>query len=444
MEFDLGFQRNVLALMMHNDSFGIRALEYLQPGFFQHEALGWIFKLYAHHWQEWSVRLTPVVVTHELRKLPQDKARLFEMEVLQVTAIELVANMGYIQQQLREFICMNLFVDAHREAAKQFEAGERALSYQTMREALVKAEQVTFEEPERQWFFEELDKRQKDRVARQMDMMRVPRMTGIADLDQRCDGGVHDGEVWAVFAYSKRCKSTWLYNQGFHSTRIHKMPTLHIALEGHPHQISAKYDSCFSRELYALVKRGDMNPEAYYHLQNDYAMLRKKMVIRHFSKWGTTMADVLTELNTLRAQGFEPRTVILDYVDRLKSRDPKCDSPTQHQIDATEDLKGITNERSFATWTAFQATRPKPGSFTKKHVLTSSNVADAYAKCRIVDSYGSLNATNEEMDNNEMRVYWQDHRDAPVGVLYRITNELATSRMIETSELIPFEDEEAA
>lgn len=440
MEFDLRFQRDVLGLMMHNDVFGMRALEHLQPGFFQSEALGWMFKLYHSHWQEWTQRLSPTVVFHEWRKLPADKQRLFEQEVMHVMQGDLVLNAGYIQAQLKEFVSMNIFVEAHRQSAKMFEAGHRDDSYRVMREANERISQITFEQPARQWFFEELEERQRSRVMRLNDPLRVPRTTGLPELDQRCGEGVQDGEVWAVLAYSKRCKSTWLHNQGFFSTRIHRLPTLHIVLEGLETDIADRYDACFSRELYARVKRGEINAEAYYHLQNDYAKLRKKLVIRCYNDWQITMDHIVAELAALKGQGFEPRTLIVDYVDCLRSRDPKCNGETQHQLDATRDLKRLTNDRGYATWTAFQAQRPVKGSQSKKHYLTSSNVADAYAKCRVVDSFGSLNATDEEMANNEMRVYWEAHRSAPMGIPYRITNELATMRMLETSEQIDFEE----
>ena len=75
---------------------------------------------------------------------------------------------------------------------------------------------------------------------------------------------------------------------------------------------------------------------------------------------------------------------------------------------------------------------------TKEHVLSSSNVADAYAKVRIVDSYGSLNATDDEMDRGEMRLFMEGHREAPVNKLWTITNDLSRMRMVTSAmEYVP-------
>jgi len=424
--------------MLQDDVFGSRCAQYLEAGFFQLEAFGWAFKFYKHYLEEYGAKPTDIAVRHELRRLSSDKFMLYAGEIEFALMPGGVPEAEYIKAQLREFVRMNLFVEAHRESAKRFTAGEYAQAYEIFREANDRMGTIQFERPARQWFFEELADRQVRRVTEQSDIRAVPRMTGIPDLDRITDGGVHNGELWAVFAYAKRCKSTWLINQGFNATRIHKQPTLHVQLEGSPKQCSDKYDACFSRELYTRVKLGEINAEAFLSLQDEYQRLRKLLVIRTFNDWDMNMGHVLNELNELKAQGFEPTTLIVDYIDLLRSRSSRVDSELQHQLDASRDLKRLINEREYAGWTAWQAQRPKPGALQREHVLTSANVADAYAKVRVVDSWGSLNATDEEMARNEMRVYWEGHRDAPVGKLYRITNELATMRMIETSEEIDF------
>ena len=77
-----------------------------------------------------------------------------------------------------------------------------------------------------------------------------------------------------------------------------------------------------------------------------------------------------------------------------------------------------------------QTQRPKPAAHTKEHVLTSADVADAYAKVRIVDAFGSLNMTDEEKVRGEMRVFWEAHRDSPITKCWSINNDLSKQRMV--------------
>ncbi len=134
-------------------------------------------------------------------------------------------------------------------------------------------------------------------------------------------------------------------------------------------------------------------------------------------------------MEEVKVRNFRPSLLIVDYVDLLRSR-YRCDSETKHQVEASRDLKRLVNQTDVACWTAWQAQRPKPNAHEKEHILTSGNVADAYAKVRIVDSYGSLNMTNDEKKKGEMRVYWEDHRDAPVNKCWLVQNDLSRMKMV--------------
>jgi hypothetical protein len=244
---------------------------------------------------------------------------------------------------------------------------------------------------------------------------------------------VHLGELWVVFAYAKRGKSTWLINQGYNALNVMARPVLHIVLEGSGEQIAARYDAIFSQELYTNVKHGTINPTAYKAMHERYARLKKKLVIRTLNDWDVNVLHIQAEMAKLKAQNFKPELLLVDYMDLLRSR-TRCDSETQHQVNAARDLKRLVNQEQVACWSAWQAQRPKSGSQEREHVLTSANVADAYAKVRIVDAYGSLNATDAEMEEGRMRVYMEGHRDAPIGRLYTIRNDLSTMRMITSVE----------
>ena len=161
--------------------------------------------------------------------------------------------------------------------------------------------------------------------------------------------------------------------------------------------------------------------------------MRQLLVIRTLNDWDVNTGHVKAELSELRSFGFRPKMLILDYVDLLRSR-YKTDSETTHQVDASRDLKRLVNQEMIACWTAWQAQRPRNDNVhTHEHILTSSSVADAYAKVRIVDSYGSLNATDQEMTDGSMRVYWEAHRDNPVQRTFTISNDLAHARMVTSS-----------
>ena len=437
-DFDVSFQRSVLRLMMLDEAFSLKAIEYLDPGFFASEGLGWIFKTFETYFEAYRRRCTEMPLRESVRALPFDKQLRYAGEVETLIALGPVIEGDYVKAQLGDFVKKNVFAEAHTAAAQLFNAGKRVEAYDTMAKAQDRIQQIAFDRVDRQWLFEELGDRQHARALRQMDFSAQARSTGVRELDALCDGGVKPSELWVVFAYAKRCKTTWLINQGFHSCRMHQIPTLHIALEGKGHQVADRYDACFSGELYTSVKRGEIEQSLYIEMLAEYQRLRGLLVVRTMNAWDITVADIKAEIEQVKAQGFTPGTLIVDYMDLLRSRNKRVDSETQHQIDAARDLKRLINDLEVAGWSAWQAQRPPKGAHDKAHVLTSSNVADAYAKVRIVDAYGSLNATDDEMKRNEMRLFWEGHRDAMVGKIWLITNEIARMRMLNSAhEWVP-------
>jgi replicative DNA helicase len=430
--FDVGFQRAIIRLAMTDEAFNFKLMEYVEPEHFTTEPLGWVFTTMKRYWKTYAIRCTDVPLRESLRAVQGDKQVRYASEVENIILLGNIPEAEYVKSELGDFVKRSIFAAAHQESASLFNEGKTVAAYDLMAKAQEQIQVISFDTVDRQWFFEELGVRQGERYRRSMEPIRgFP--TGIPELDKVCDGGVQPGELWCVFAYAKRCKTTWLVNQGMTSTRVRHEPVLHIVLEGHGRQIAARYDACFSQELYTNVKHGDIDLAAYRAMHEEYLRLRKLLVIRTINDWDVTVEGIAAELAHLRATGFCPAMLIVDYVDLLRSRS-RTDSETQHQVNSSRDLKRLVNQEELAGWSAWQAQRPKTGADEKEHILTSANVADAYAKVRIVDAYGSLNATDAEMNEGVMRVFWEAHRDAPIRQVFKIGNSLDRMRMITWSE----------
>jgi replicative DNA helicase len=426
--YDEAFQRAVLRLMQTDEPFAARAFQWIDRGFFTTEALGWIFTVFEGYWRDYHAPCADSPLRVAVGHAPSHRSDYYHQEVEAVIARANVPEADWVKDKLTDFCRRSVFAIAHRESASLYTDGKPTEAYDVMAKAQDRIREIDFDYVDRQWFFEELGDRQNARMRED----RVSRMsTGILELDAACGGGAQPGEVWSVFAYAKRCKTTWLCNQGYFALRTAAAPVLHVVLEGRGDKIAARYDSMFSNELYTKVKRGDIEPRMLGFMHEEYSRMRRRLVIRTMNDWDVNMTHVQAEVKELASNGFVPRMLILDYVDLLRSRYENTGegSERQHQVEASRDLKRFVNQHDLACWTAWQATRPKPDAHTREHVLTSGNVADAYAKVRIVDAYGSLNATDEEMEQNQMRIFWEAHRDSPVRRTWAITNDLDRSRM---------------
>ena len=417
--------------MMIDDAFSARCLRWLSHEMFTAPALGWMFRTFVYHWEHYDQRCSDIVLHDYARRLPADSALRYSSEVDFVILLGSVPEELWVKAKLAEFVKQAIFARAHRESVSPFNDGNTEHAYTTMTAAMERIQEVDFDKVERAWLFDELDERQRERARAQLDPGAGRFTTGVEELDMVTQGGVHLGELWAIFAYAKRCKTTWLINQGFNATRVYRAPTLHLLLEGRIETVAARYDACFSGELYEKVKRGEIDSRLFFQLQQEYLDLRKLLVIRRLDGWDNTIDDTRAELSYLKSQGFVPEMMITDYADLGRKRDAgKNEGETGHQVAYSRDLKRLHENENIAGWTAWQAQRPPKGAHTRAHVLSSSNVADAYAKVRVVDAYGSLNATDEEMDEGTMRFFMEGHRDAPVNRIWQITNDLARMRML--------------
>lgn len=432
--FGVPFQRSLLRLCMIDEGFNHRVMEYIDPSYFTTEPLGWIFKAMNEYYTTYSQRCTDLPLREMVKRAKPENAARYAEEVERVIQLSRVVEDGFIKSQLQDFIQRNMFAQMHKDAAQYYNEGKIIDAYDLTQRTMDQIRTVSFDQVDRSWFFEDFDKRQRERHLKTLDPTRDVITTGIAELDRTLEGGAHVGELYFMLAYPKVGKTTWLVDKGFVGIRAERAPVLHINLEGHRSQVENKYDARFSNELYSEVKKGEINPSAYRELIAEYQMLRGLLVIRSINEWNTNILHIDAELKELKSHGFVPRLIILDYVDLLRSRD-RVSSEMEHQISAAKDTKQLAN-KGYAVWSACQAQRPRKNADDKEHVIKGNDIADAYGKVRIADGWGSLNATNEEKKRDELRLYWEEWRDGPAGLYLRLFNERNRMRLAKRVERI--------
>lgn len=432
--FNVGFQRSLLRLTMLDDAFCHRAMKYIDVSFFTVGTLGWVFKFLKDYYEAYNGPCTVMALENSTSYLPAEEAAVYQDEIRQILEMRAIPEADFIKDRLRDFIRRNMFVQVFHDTQEVYNTSQDVTkSVDLLMRSTEAIQQVTFDAPDRAWFFEEFNERNYKRIQDGLDPTANTITTGLPALDDIIGGGISLGELLLMQGLPKAGKTTWLINMGFAATRVARVPTLHCNYEGSRKLVENRYDTCFSGALYNDVKHGGLDNTTVQILLEEYQYLRKLLVVRSFSKdWDNNATTITNELDELKPLGLEPKLIIVDYADLLRSRH-RADSETKHQTDAMKDLKQIAN-RGYAIWTACQGQRPK-GAMQENPtwLLRSSQIADAYAKIRIADGYGSLNATREEKTNNISRLFWEDYREQPVGKLFRLRNQ--NDRMILGNEV---------
>lgn len=427
--FGLEYQGMLLKVLLGDGFFARNLGDYLQPHFFQNEAMAWAWGFARNHNERYGSFPTLMLLLDQAKRLSPQFAPVYTA-VLERVRDTPVQDENWLRDQALEFVRKCVFMEAFIEARDLFNAGGRDAVYDLMQERLDRIRAVTWEIVDRGWLAEGF----ADRHIYRQDqaLLGVAVGTGIANLDKILEGGAYPGFVGTWLAYPKVGKTTLLVNLGSVSIRAYYKRTLHVVLEGSRQMVEGRYDTIFMDEFYSNVKKGDVDSAKYAAAFAEMQHLRGLGVVRGFTEnWDTNIIHIDDEIKELkRVYGWEPEVIVLDYADLLRGRPGRTyANETQEQVQAFKDIKALAN-RGFRIWTASQAQRPKDEDWDhKQHILTSKSIADAYGKVRVADFIGSINQTVTEREQGIMRLYAELYRDNAAQQLITVGSDFQKMRL---------------
>jgi hypothetical protein len=423
--FQLGedYQKNLLRILCEDQNFAYRVGNYLEPKHFENAVLGWAWKLCLQFKEKYGTYPTLATVQQHTHYVPQESKVIYDAILDQVKNIKL-RDEAWLRDQVLDFVKRNIFVKAFKEAQGLYNSGNIETAYDRMMHNLQLIAKTRWEETDAQWFFEALPDRQMQRLSDSVSGSSIA--TGFDRLDTILNGGLDKGELGLWVAYAKTGKSTMLTNLGVNATKLQMKKAAHFVFEGSVRQVADRYESAFSSQLYAVLKRDGLDSKKYSEMYSDYQLYRRNLYIRGFTKdWNYTCEDIHVALKDLKRQeAWEPDLVIVDYGDLLRGRGHFAND-RENQKAAFRDLKSLAN-RGYAVWSASQAQRPEKGSEDKADFLYARQIADCYEKVRVADFIGSLNITNEERKAKVMRLYAELYRDNEAGSKWTVACDFAT------------------
>lgn len=409
LPFGVDFQKALIKVLCEDAGFAACMAPYLKASYFEAPPLAWAYSAISEYREKYGVPPSLGTLLELTRTLTLGEATLYGSVIDSLRSVQ-VRDEAWLRDQTIEFVKRGVFAKAFLEARELFNTGKYTNAYDTMMAKMDELRSIQPEVPDRGFFFDELPRRQSERLGSDPTLDSIG--TGIGWLDKILDGGLSLGELGLWLAYAKGGKSTMLTTLGVNATRICSRRVLHCVFEGSRKQVELRYDTAFVRENYGRVKRGDISHDGFMSMQREYDFLRHKLVVRGFTdSWDYTVMHVQDELRELKQRhGFVPELIIIDYGDLLGGRDKHYHNETAKQQAAYRDLKSLSN-RGYAVWTASQAQRPKEGAEDSAHLLKSRDIADAYAKVRVADFIGSLNQTRDERKQGAIRLYAELYRD---------------------------------
>jgi replicative DNA helicase len=239
------------------------------------------------------------------------------------------------------------------------------------------------------------------------DVKRNSCSTGWEVIDDLMDGGLGPGELGVVMAPSGIGKS-WFLSKIACSALQKGVDVLHYTLE-----LSESYVG----QRYTTILTGIQTSE---HKDKKEEVIRKikavtgRVRIKYYPPQFASAKTLSAHIEKLRAVGYNPKLIVIDYADLLKSSDKGKDGLYAELGGIYEELRGLSGETGIPIWTATQTNR----AAIEHEVIQADSVGDSYKKVQTADFIMSVSRKTKDKLSNTGRVHIVKNRFGPDGMTF--------------------------
>jgi replicative DNA helicase len=246
--------------------------------------------------------------------------------------------------------------------------------------------------------------------------------------DRHLEGGLASKELAIVVAPPGVGKSLYLVNQGANAIYDGKN-VLYVSLEMSQDKIAGRFDSVLTEIRNTDLKKPHAQLKLKDRLKEVKTKTNGRLIIKEFPTGASNVNQLRALLVQLRLhKDFVPDLIIVDYLELLRPN-RMIESEYQAQQRIAEELRGLAVEHKCLVWTASQTNRQA----RRVNIITDAELGDSYGKIRPADWVISLNQTQEEYDEGQMRVFVIKARDSKQHYLINIGIDYTTLQMREPS-----------
>jgi replicative DNA helicase len=401
--FGLEYQHHMLAVVLRTPGLAIRYRSAIDHTYLTFDLNRVIAKVFLSHVDEHRAIPTYPTLVEECRVTCPEAQFPDVQKTLNKLFAEDVSDAPAVAKSIIKFGQQQAMVNAVMEAAAKIDKGEREIR-SIIDKAMLVGEDITNlginynkSESERlEWHTSAVNDR--------------PVPTGIEHLDMVLGGGLGRGMLGVVFAPAKRGKSVLLTNfmagAGFSGHNA-----LYVSCEMNRKLVAARLDIRLAGP-HADYRKTD--PEKFAMVMNDRVrkFIRGDIRINNYATRALTPSGLRSYLHLLRADGFIPDVLLVDYADIMKG-ERRLGEARHEQAGIYEDLRGIAGEFDVACWTASQSNR---ASF-KKERLEAEDSSESIEKVQIMDWGLFYSQTIEEKAAGRSRLITMGRTESDGGTI---------------------------
>lgn len=432
-QYNENIQRAILYFMKSSKDFYLQIVNLVKPEFFEFPSHGKMFTIIVNYYDKYHDLPSDLFLLEELKKSLTARENIsdYEDELSYINSLDTstISNPDYVVDLIEAFAKKEAMKAAIAESITLIKENKVEQVEDIVRKALLVGKSVNTG----QNYFVDFSDRWQRVFSQDKDVKKF--RTVFPSIDKSLEGGLGSKELAMVVAPPGVGKSLYLVNQGVQAL-IDGNNVLYISLEMSEDKIAQRFDSIMTLIPQNKLKDPKHQLTVKERLDKFQEVFKGKLVIKEYPTLMASVNNIRSLLVQLKNyHNFEPKVVIIDYLELLRStRDIQHEYQAQQRI--AEELRGLAMEQDILVWTATQTNRQG----RMKSIITDVELGDSYGKIRPCDFSMSLNQTEEEFDNGMMRVYIMKSRNGvprftiPAKVDYGVLRMSESSDPLEAAE----------
>ena len=397
VKYGQSYQSKVVASLISDVKFLEQVTEITKPAFFESQANQWIIGEVQNYFNEFRA-----VPTMEVFKI---KVSDIEDKVLKQTVVEQLKSvylqvgsedLPYVKKEYLTFAKNQKVKDALLKSVDLLKAG----NYDKIIDTMMAASKVGVENDLGMDYIDNFESIMED-------VKRNSVSTGWDVIDELMDGGLGPGELGVVMAPSGIGKS-WFLSKIACSAVQRGMNVLHYTLELSENYVGQRYTTILTGIQTSEHK--DRKDEVIRKIKSVPGRVRIKYYPPQFASAKTIGAHI----EKMRQVGFNPKLIIIDYADLLKSGNGARDGLYAELGGIYEELRGLSGETQIPVWTATQTNR----AAIDHEVIQADSVGDSYKKVQTADFIMSVSRKTKDKLSNTGRIHIVKNRFGPDGLTF--------------------------
>jgi replicative DNA helicase len=397
VKYGQSYQSKVVASLITDVKFLEQVSEITKPLFFESQANQWIVKEVQSYFDEYRAVPTMEVFKIKVGDIEDKGLKQTVVEQLKNVYLQVGADdIPYVKKEYLTFAKNQKVKEALFKSVDLLKNGQ----YDQIIDTMMKASKVGVESDLGLDYIENFESILED-------VKRDSTPTGWDVIDELMDGGLGPGELGVVMAPSGIGKS-WFLSKIACSALQRGIDVLHYTLELSESYVGQRYTTILTN--IATADQKERKDEIIRKIKQVPGRVRIKYYPPQFASAKTIAAHI----EKIKQTGFNPKLIVIDYADLLKSGNGARDGLYAELGGIYEELRGLSGEHKIPVWTATQTNR----AAIDHEVIQADSVGDSYKKVQTADFIMSVSRKTKDKLSNTGRIHIVKNRFGPDGMTF--------------------------